>query len=368
MLLEEFRNRVESLRELLAARNARALLLSKCCNFSWFTFGARSHITLNSTEGEASILVTGDRVYMITNNIEKQRIQEIELDESLLGEFGFLEYSWFELSGERRLVEGLVKGKLLSDTGRYSGEHVDITPMRTLLSQSEIGTYRILGRECDEIFSAIVPTLKSEMTELEVQGLLYEAMAKRDIEPVLALVFSEDSSLRYRHNLSRDVKLGKRGFASICARRRGLIVSSSRSFMFEAADDVLRQHEQNCYVDAVAIGSSRPGVKLSEAFGRLIEAYEKVGRAGEWKFHHQGGIAGYLPREVHANLRSDVHLREGNAVAWNPTIRGTKSEDTVLIGNEQNSILSFPEESTWPALEFEVNDEVVRRPAPLLIG
>jgi len=212
------------------------------------------------------------------------------------------------------------------------------------------------------------PKLKSEMTELEVQGLFYEAMAKRNIEPVLTLVFSEDSSLSYRHNLSRDVKLGKRGFASICARRRGLIVSSSRSFMFEAADDVIRQHQQNCYVDAVAMGSSRPGVKLSEAFGRLIEAYEKVGRASEWKFHHQGGIAGYLPREVHANLKSDVYLREGNAVAWNPTIRGTKSEDTVLIGNERNSIISFPEDSTWPALEFEVNDGVVRRPASLLIG
>jgi len=368
MLLDEFRHRVESLRELIAARSASALLLSKCCNFSWFTFGARSHITLNSTEGEASILVTGDRIYMITNNIEKQRIQQIELDESLLGEFGFLEYSWFEPSGERRLVEGLVKGKLLSDAGRYSGEHVDITPMRTLLSQSETDTYRILGRECDEIFSALVPTLNSEMTELEVQGLFYDAMAKRDIEPLLALVFSEDSSLRYRHNLSRDVKLGRRGFASICARRRGLIVSSSRTFMFEASDDVIRQHEQNCFVDAVAIGSSRPGVKLSEAFESLIDAYEKVGRSGEWKFHHQGGIAGYLPREVHANLKSDVYLLEGNAVAWNPTIRGTKSEDTVLIGNDENSILSFPEESTWPSLEFEISDKVVRRPAPLLIG
>ncbi|WP_367011313.1 M24 family metallopeptidase, partial [Mesotoga sp.] len=368
MLLEEFRNRVESLRKLIVARNAGALLLSRCCNFAWFTFGARSHITLNSTEGEASILITGDRVYLITNNIEKHRIQQIELDESLLGEFGFLEYSWFEPFGERRLVDGLVKGKILSDTGRYSSEQVDITPMRTLLSQSEIDTYRILGRECDEIFSAIVPNLKSEMTELEVQGLFYEAMAKRDIEPLLTLVFSEDSTLRYRHNLSRDVKLGRRGFASICARRRGLIASSSRSFTFEEADDVIRQHEQNCYVDAVAIGSSRPGVKLSEAFERLIEAYEKVGKAGEWKFHHQGGIAGYLPREVHANLKSDVSLREGNAVAWNPTIRGTKSEDTVLIGNEENSILSFPEESTWPSLEFEVNNKVVRRPALLVIG
>ncbi len=34
MLLEEFRDRVKSLRELIAARSASALLLSKCCNFS----------------------------------------------------------------------------------------------------------------------------------------------------------------------------------------------------------------------------------------------------------------------------------------------------------------------------------------------
>jgi len=367
MLLEEFRDRVKSLRELMAARSASALLLSKCCNFSWFTFGARSHITLNSTEGEASILITGDRVYMITNNIEKQRIQEIELDESLLGEFGFLEYSWFEPSGEKRLLDSVVNGKLISDTGRYSSEYVDITPMRSVLSETEIDTYKALGRECDEIFSLIVPDLNRHMTELEVQGLFYRAMAERDIEPVLTLVFSEESSLSYRHNLSRDVRLGKRGFASICARKRGLIISSSRSFLFEASDDIRRQHEQNCLIDAKVIGCSKPGVKLSQVFERLVEAYETAGRAGEWKLHHQGGTAGYLPREVIANLKSDIVLQIGNAVAWNPTIRGTKSEDTVLVGKSQNTILSFPDSSSWPALEFEIDGVSVKRPAIVIV-
>lgn len=367
MLIEEFRGRIDGLREKISIRGAGAFLISKCCNFSWITFGARSHITLNSTEGEASVLVTLDRVYIITNNIEKQRIQEVEFHEELLGEFGFLEYNWFETYGEKRLIDNLLKGKLLSDTGRYDSEYVDLTEMRTVLSVSEIETYRALGRDCDDIFSSIIPGLNRNMTELEVQGLFYEAMSKRDIEPILTLVFSEDSSLSYRHNLSRNVKLDRRGFVSICARRRGLIVSSSRSFMFEPVEEISLQHERNCFVDAVAIDSSKPGERLSNVFEKLVEAYEHVGRGGEWKLHHQGGVAGYLPREVHGNLKSDFILKRGNAVAWNPTIRGTKSEDTVLIGDFGDSNISFPQTSSWPELKYEFDGSTVRRPAILLV-
>jgi hypothetical protein len=70
---------------------------------------------------------------------------------------------------------------------------------------------------------------------------------------------------------------------------------------------------------------------------------------------------------VHGNLKSDFILKRGNAVAWNPTIRGTKSEDTVLIGDFGDSNISFPQTSSWPELKYEFDGSTVRRPAILLV-
>jgi antitoxin VapB len=51
----------------------------------------------------------------------------------------------------------------------------------------------------------------------------------------------------------------------------------------------------------------------------------------------------------------------GQAFAWNPSITGTKSEDTILIGRDQNEIIT--EMSDWPAIDVQVGDQTIRRPA-----
>jgi hypothetical protein len=368
MLLELFEERVEKVRSLFEENGADALLISKCNNFSWFTFGARSHITLNATEGEASILVTPDGVYLLINNIELQRLKDLELPREIQQELKVVEYDWFErTSAEKRAIDSIVKGKVISDTGRYDTGTVDLVSLRSVLSDYEVGFYSDLGRECDEIFSDVVPSFTPDMTELEVQGIMYREMAKRDIEPVLTLAFSEESTLTYRHNLSRNTKLTRRGFVSICARRRGLIISSSRSFMFEEVEGIREQHRCNCYVDSVAIVSSRPEEKLSDVFEKIKEAYATQEAPGEWRFHHQGGLAGYSPREVVADPYTSVVLKSGNSLAWNPTIRGTKSEDTVVLLAGQNRIVSYPQSSRWPALIFEIGGQTVRRPNIVLL-
>lgn len=368
MLLESFRERVKTVREFMSYNGIDSLLLSKCCNFSWFTFGGRSHITLNATEGEASILITEDSIHLLTNNIELQRLMDLEIDSSLHGQFEIQEYPWYERPvGERKIVESLARGRLFSDTGRYGTQVVDLVSIRSALSEYEIETYSTLGKECDEIFSEKIHTLTPAMTELDVQAIMYGAMAERDIEPVLSLAFSEESSLTYRHNLSRNSKLGMRGFVSICARRKGLVVSSSRSFMFDDFPEIREQHARNCYVDSVAIASSRPGARLSDIFEKIKEAYSSQNAKGEWEKHHQGGSAGYMPREMVANPYASLVLKVGSAVAWNPTIKGTKSEDTAVICSRENSIISFPESSVWPSISFEIGDQKIRRPDILLL-
>jgi antitoxin VapB len=116
-------------------------------------------------------------------------------------------------------------------------------------------------------------------------------------------------------------------------------------------------------VDATFIAATRPGANLSQVFKRGTEVYAANGFANEWKLHHQGGPAGYEPREyvVTPTIKDQVIL--GQAFAWNPSITGTKSEDTIQVGGQENEIMTaIP---GWPMIEVEIDNKIFARPAIL---
>lgn len=366
MFVNLFQKKIERIINFCKNNGAEGALLNRCENFAWLTYGGRSHITLNTVEGEAKLLIIDQEVHLFANNIEMKRLLTEEIPEEITNEFILHEYKWWE--GNSELIDILKNKKILSDSffpnTIFSN---DLNKLRINLDEIERDNYRKLGKICDRILYETAHEIKSDMTELDVQGLLYNKLMSENIEPVLALVFSDISSITYRHNLPRDIKLGKRVFFSICARKKGLILSATRSMLFFPDTSLVSQHEKNCYIDAVAIYNSQPGVKLNSIFQNIQIAYEKVGFEGEWMKHHQGGLAGYKAREIAANPSIDYKLEEGVAIAWNPTICGTKSEDTALVISGENEIISFPFDSKWPELLIDIKDKKIRRPNILLM-
>ena len=81
---------------------------------------------------------------------------------------------------------------------------------------------------------------------------------------------------------------------------------------------------------------------------------------------HQGGPTGYLPRERIAVPNDPMEVLVNQAFAWNPSIRGTKSEDTVLVGADGNEILSAADR--WPLLDVELDGPTWQRPDILVVG
>jgi hypothetical protein len=61
-----------------------------------------------------------------------------------------------------------------------------------------------------------------------------------------------------------------------------------------------------------------------------IEAYRVRGYPDEWKLHHQGGSIGYTGRDYRTNFQTPDSIQENQGFTWNPSITGTKSEDTIL--------------------------------------
>jgi Xaa-Pro dipeptidase len=83
------------------------------------------------------------------------------------------------------------------------------------------------------------------------------------------------------------------------------------------------------------------------------------------RLHHQGGPASYRSREWIAHPRSQEIVQARQAFAWNPTITGTKVEDTVLLRDGQ--LESITSTAGWPSIPIEAQGQAIDACAVLTI-
>ncbi len=150
----------------------------------------------------------------------------------------------------------------------------------------------------------------------------------------------------------------------LCGRKHGLICSITRLVHFGPLSDEIRKKQTTvAQIDAEMIAATRPGFTIGDVFRKAQSIYASTGFPDEWQLHHQGGSAGYAPREFTATPTSTQPILVGQAFAWNPSITGVKSEDTILVGEHSNEIIT--EMPGWPVIDVQVGDQVVKRPAIL---
>jgi Xaa-Pro dipeptidase len=95
------------------------------------------------------------------------------------------------------------------------------------------------------------------------------------------------------------------------------------------------------------------GATSAKLFKVAQEAYAAEGYPGEERFHHQGGPTGYGEREWVATPSGTEVVVNNQAFAWNPSIRGGKAEDTVLLRDGKIEWLTATPE--LPVIEASVN-------------
>jgi antitoxin VapB len=184
------------------------------------------------------------------------------------------------------------------------------------------------------------------------------------VQVIVNLIATDERIFAFRHPLPTDKKLERYAMLVLCGRRWGLVCSVTRFVHFgRLPDDLRRKAEAVAQVDATFIAATGPGRTLGEIFRGATAAYAEAGFADEWHLHHQGGPAGYEPREYVATPHSTDVVSVGQVYAWNPSITGTKSEDTILVGEAGNEVLTAVE--NWPTLPVTVNGQMFARPAIL---
>lgn len=354
--------KVKRIQDLIDRHSIDALLLRQVANFAWATCGTASYVNLATTNGAASLLIAPTGRYVITDNIEATRLKQEEALEEQGWDFRIT--PWYETNEE---VAALTRGLRLGADHAYPGA-VDLSAefprLRAALTAEEGERFRTLSQWCAEAMNAAIRAVRPGMTEHQIAGLLAGEARSRGVEPTVNLIAADERVFRFRHPLPTDNRLERYAMLVLCGRKWGLVCSLTRLVHFgQLPDDLRRKAEAVAAVDARFIAATRPGRKLSDIFHEAVEAYGKGGFPDEWQLHHQGGPAGYEPREFVATPAVDDEVSVGQVYAWNPSISGVKSEDTILIAEGENDVLTtIP---GWPTVKIDIGRQKVERPAIL---
>jgi len=349
--LVDFEEKVDLLREILRKQNADGVLLGLQCHFSWLT-GGRGFIGTASVPACATLLVTKSKVCLIAENIEAQRLYREQLDENPFIEV--YEYPWQEGAARTGILDSLCGGKKILTENDLSAE---LFAARTKLSSYDIERYReICGTTAQEL-EKVCKTLKAGMTEYELAGKLAERFWANNLEPITLLVGFDERALSYRHPVPAGAVLKNYALVAVCARRCGLIASATRLVCLKRDEKMIERQKAAAYVDAVLCANTVPGVTIGSVFSKAVEAYAEKGWKDEWKYHHQGGLTGYLPRELKGTAGEGHVIRAGEAYGWNPSVQGAKSENTILV--TENGFESLTHTGDYPYLTYEMNGKKV---------
>ncbi|MCL2035233.1 MAG: M24 family metallopeptidase [Oscillospiraceae bacterium] len=339
---EEVLHKVSLVRAELLRSEACGVLVREQPNFSWLTAGGRGFLGLAATVSCAWVLVTQDNLYILANSIEGGRIVREELPGDL---FQLQTIPWAQDGGLFNFADKLAGGGIATDA-----EWGDwFAAVRTRLLPSEKDRFRVLGRNTASALEETLKSAVSGITEFEAAGAVSAALWSKGIEPISIFAGADERSEQVRHFIPTNKCANAKLILSVCARCGGLVISATRTVYFsEIAEQQKQKHYSLLKVEAEAFRVLEERLSLGNMFTAMCDAYTREGLKGEWEKHHQGGITGYLPRELRIDKNTERFAATGEAYAFNPSCFGAKVEDTVLL--EENGIAVITPCGDWPVV------------------
>lgn len=352
----EHEEKLDRLVRAARAAGVGGILLAAHHNIAWLTSGRHNRVDGTRETGSARLLVTaGGRRYVLANAIEMPRM----LDEVVAGlDYTPVEYPWTDDQDPGRAVRAAAAvtgtdAALGADWPLPDTKGIEPLLMRTRarLTDGEIARYRTLGRDAGLALGHVCRGLTPGDVELDIAQTMANAAAGIRARAVVALVGADERLRRYRHPVPTRTAWKHAVMVALCAERDGLIVSLSRVIAAGAPADLDTRTRAAASVFGRVLDATRPGATGAQLYDTLARAYADAGCADEILKHHQGGAIGYRAREWVAHPQSQERVEERQAFAWNPTITGTKVEDTALvIGDRVEIITTTPD---WPSIDME---------------
>ena len=367
----ELQTKTRRLNEFLERHRLDGVLLTRRDHFSWITCGRQNYIANNSETGVATILALRDgRRICLANEIEAPRMILEELAGSGIETVSF---PWYDRAAAAKAVGDVIGGQRVASDSETFGLDLpplpgDFAELRYSLTREEIERYREGGRRAARAIERACREIRPGMTEHEAAGLLDYEIHNAGLNPLVTLISSDERVMKFRHPIPTDKVIREHVMLVTCADFAGLISNVTRFVRFTPpGEELVARHRAVCNVDAAVNLATRSGQTLGEVFDDLRRAYADNGFPDEWKLHHQGGTTGYTTRDAVATPGHALKVVENQAFAWNPSITGTKSEDTVLCTAGGIEVLTA-HSSDWPSITGRAGDQALRRADVLVIA
>jgi Xaa-Pro dipeptidase len=337
---------LDHLRALIDDAEVDVAVLRSRAAFAWVTGGGSSTVLRSAAEGVATLVVDPDGVTVVAPEIEAPRLAA----EEPVGDMAVVTHPWWEPAD--RAVADVVAGRRVGADLPRGGE-ADLGPaiarVRSALGAEALAAYRVLCRDAAAIVEAACRSAVPGGSEHDLAAAVAGPAARLGIEPVVLLVGGDERLLRHRHPVPTAAPVARAAMVVLCGARHGLVANVTRTVRFAPPDA-----EEAARAAAVAAVHARlraattPGRAHADLFALVRDAYAEAGFPGAERGHHQGGAAGYAPRERLIGPDADGVVAAGEVYAWNPSVPGAKSEDTVLAGADGSEVLT--ETGGWPRL------------------
>lgn len=338
---EAFTGKIAALRSLMIEKQVDALIIRRNPNLAWITSG-RAHVPTTIDAACFDLAITENSVYAITNAIEAPRLAAEEFPQGL--EIKVVQ--WWE-GRAHGLPEGISIGSDQPGAGLMDlGTEIEI--LRASLDKYDQERIASISTRAAKALSEAMREATSDDREIDVAARIASALWQFNLEIAFLGVAGQSRVHRFRHPLPTDSLIGNRASASICAKEKGLIASVTRIVTFGGVSPTEElEYSSILEVEADLLDATKIGSPFSTVIDVASNSYAENGfDREEWHRHHQGGPSGFLPRDWPATQSSARLIQENQVIAWNPTGKGWKVEETLLTRSSGNLILRG--EDGWP--------------------
>ncbi|HMS39510.1 MAG TPA: M24 family metallopeptidase [Pyrinomonadaceae bacterium] len=361
--MTEIETKTERLTKMLTDEKFGGVLLNAQHNFAWLS-GKSNAINLSIENGACFLFVRRDgKKFILANNIEMTRVLTEEISAA---DFEPIEFAWQTEKASGDFIFETAKtlsnetGEIVSDlsiTPKIRAIEGKIAPLRFSLVMAEIERYRSLGKDAGTAIGKVFERIETGETEIEIARKVKDTLAAFDIQSVVTLVGADERIEKFRHPIPTVNVWKKVLLIAVCARRGGLIANLSRiACVGEIPSSLKCKTESVAKVFARMISATTIGKSGAEIYKTTAEAYTEEGFESEIDKHHQGGATGYKTRDWVAHPACADTVFPNQAFAWNPTITGTKAEETI-IGTE--ILTTSPD---FPMISVEIEGIEYRSP------
>lgn len=325
------------------------MLIGRRDNYAWVSGGAKNHVLTTAETGIAYYVIKPDSIDLIADSSDLLRMSE---EQNPLNGTPIL-VPWYE-SMDTFLARYIGGSSYVSDMGVAGTKLVqdELVDMRLKLTKEELLRYQEMGQQCALIVEGVCREVKLGQTEIQIANMVKCRCLENGISPDCILVGADCRILNYRHPMPTDKALQKSLMIVLGGEKYGLNISITRMVYFEEIPEEIRErYKRTQYIFACMQKMMQEGMPYADYFEKMQRLYAEAGYPKEWKEHHQGGPSGYGCREFIVTPDTKGCIHEGQTYAWNPTIQGTKCEDTTFL--TRAGLLNLTQTAEWPRTKVE---------------